>query len=387
MSYDIQIWSVDPVSLPDALPDMENWQREGPVWVYGTKNWQIVINSSAKVILEDVPGDVVGKLPGISYLTELNLEPISAPKSARKHLIAVSKLLGKATHGVILDPQADQVITPSGIKRYRPRRRQERFSILTFTWWFNEGPLQTAAGLNEFVSFLERALPEAIPRRFGLVEPPQHLYSETGREYFIEFLKEHLDDTIVWYPHRPVVGVFLHMSSNRGITGQSFRANYVKVEVEAQALNEPGWEVALEDFWRGASQLIKPFYGDVRTLDGFIRMGATHGSDSNTDFHPVRGPWWTGIPRVVGHAVVLGKPYLNLWPRFIEVANLVGGLKFLSTKDWKTQEEVSDLVDGVPEPLAQRWIPKWTPSPYGGKAINWNTEYPAVWPFEDLGVD
>jgi hypothetical protein len=386
VSYDIQIWSVDPIPLPDALPDVEKWQQEGGAWVRASKDWQIVIGSSVKVLFEDVPEDVARVVPGISYLAELNLEPIGAPKSAHKLLSTVSKRLGKAAHGVVLDPQADTVITPSGVKRYRPQRRAERFSILALSWWFTEGPLLTDAGLHEFVSLLERMLPEAMPKRYGLFEPPQHLYAETGREHFLGFLQEHLDDIIVWYPHRPVVDVSVSCSPKWGAVRQGFRANYVTVDVEAKTLEQTGWNTALDRFWRVASQVIQPFYGDVRTLKGFTRMGATCGSDIETDFHPVKGPWWIGIPRIVGHAVVLGEPYLSLWSRFVEAAQVADGLAFLSTNEWTTQEEVSNLTGGVPDTLAQRWIPKWVATSYGGKAVNWNTEYPPIWPFENVGA-
>jgi len=70
-----------------------------------------------------------------------------------------------------------------------------------------------------------------------------------------------------------------------------------------------------------------------------------------------------------------------------DMAQIVDGLAFLSTKNWTTQEEVSDLAGGVPDPLAQRWIPKWATSSYGGMAVNWNTVYPPVWPFEKPGAD
>lgn len=243
-------------------------------------------------------------IPGISYRTELNLEPISAPRSAHKHLITVSKRLAKAAHGVVLDPQTDEVINPAGIKRYRPQRREDRFPIMTLSWWFTKGPLLTDAGLQDFVRLLERILPEAMPRRYDLYEPPQHLYSETGRAHFLGFLKEHLDDIKVWYPHRPVTGFYLYCSPEWGVARQGFRVNYVRVEVEAKILNQPGWQTALDRFWRAASQVIEPFYSDVRTLRGFVRMGATVGSDMETDFHPVKGPWWIGIPRELGHAAI-----------------------------------------------------------------------------------
>ena len=385
MSYDVQIWSVHPIRLAEVLPDVDKWQPEGDDWVYESRRWQIVVGSSVKVLIEDVPEDVVGLVPGISYLTELNLEPVGASKRAYKLLDSVSKRLGKTAHGVVLDPQTDTIATPTGVKRYRPQRRSERFSILTFSWWFTDGPLLTESGLEDFVGLLERLLPEAMPRRYGLFEPPQHQYSETGREHYLGFLHEHLDGIHVWYPHRPVVGVSMSCSSSWGACRQGFRANHVEIHLETEALRQPGWDVALDRFWRAASQAIRPYYGDVRTLEGFLHMGATYGSDADTGFHPVRGPWWTGIPRTAGHAIVLGEPYLDLWPRFAEAALAADGLAFLSTDDWKTPDDVSDLVGGVPEQLAQRWVPEWTATPYGGKTINWNTELPPQWPFEHTG--
>lgn len=385
MSYDIQIWSVAPIPLPEALPAMEQWQRMGDAWVRASKGWQIVVSPSVKVLFEDVPERVAGLLAGISYLADLNLEPTGAPESAHKLLWTVAKRLGKAAHGVILDPQADTVITPFGVKRYLPQRRDERFSILSLSWWFTEGPLLTGTGLHEFVRLLERMLPEAMPRRYGLVEPPQHTYSETGKEHFRGFLQEHLDDIIVWYPHRPVVGVSLSCSPKWGTGRQGFRANYVNIEVEAKTLEQPGWNAALDRFWRAASRAIQPFYGDVRTLNGFVRMGSTYGSDIETDSHPVKGPWWRGIPRPVGHALVLGEAYCVLWPRCVEAAHVVDGLAFLSTHDWTTQEEVSNLVGGVPDTIAQRRVRTGNAPHFGGMDVNLNAEYPSDWPFEKQG--
>jgi hypothetical protein len=246
VSYDIQIWSVDPIPLPSALPDVGRWKQEGGGWVRANQNWQIVLGSSVKALPEDVPEGIGGLLPGISYLTELNLEPVGAPKIAYKLLRTVSNRLGKAAHGVVFDPQIDRVITPSGVKRYQPQPRDERFSILSLSWWFTEGPLRTAGGLREFVSLLETMLPEAMPKRYGLFEPPQHIYSETGRENFLGFLQQHLDDVIVWYSHRPVVDVSVFYSPKWGNTRQGFRANYVRVGVEAKSLEQPGWNIAMD---------------------------------------------------------------------------------------------------------------------------------------------
>jgi hypothetical protein len=385
MSYDVRIWSIDPLSPSSTLSNADNWNKRGDSWSYETRSWQIVLNASAKVLLEDIPSDITSILPGISYLTELNLEPISAPKSALRLLQNISKRLAKAAHGVVFDPQTATLITRRGVKRYRPEPKNDRFSVIKLSWWFTDGPLLHEAGLAEFVALLEKMLPEAMPRRFGLTEPPQHLYSETGREHFFTFLLEHQDNFVVWYPHRPVIGVSVHGSPNWGTVRLGFRANYVEIDIEARALEQPGWRTALDRLWRAASQTIRPFYGDIRTLDGFVRVGGTYGSDVKTDFHPVKGPWWRGIPRACGHAAVLGEPYLDLWPSFVNAARVVDGLAFLSTDDWTEDTEISHRIGCVPDAIAQRWTPVWADSPFGGKAINWPDELPPVFPFGDTG--
>lgn len=349
MSYDVEIWSAKPIPLPEALPEVEKWKPQCGAWVYSSRDWQLVVNPPLSVLPEDVPEDAGKLVPGIGYKTDLSLEPTDAPDRAYRLLSRVSKRLGKTAHGVVIDPQTDTISSPTGVKRYRPQPREEKFSIVELSWWFTKSPLLTSAGLHEFIGLLERMLPEALPKRYGLYEPPQHLYAETGKQHFVDVLQEH--DHVVWYPHRPVLYVSLSCSLP-WVARQGFRAYYVKVYVEAQALAQPGWSTALDTFWRTASHLIQPFYGDVRTLHGFVRMGATYAGDSATQSHPVVGPWWKGIPRSLGHAAVLGEPYLAHWPRFVEAAQAEKGLAFLSTNDWTTPDEVSNRIGGIPDVVA-----------------------------------
>jgi hypothetical protein len=67
---------------------------------------------------EDLPEEIAASLPGIAYLTELNLSPVDASEVARKFLVRTGTAIAKATHGVIFDPQLPQMTLPSGIKRF-----------------------------------------------------------------------------------------------------------------------------------------------------------------------------------------------------------------------------------------------------------------------------
>src|SRR5688572_28298512 len=100
MSYDLQIWSVRPCNL-----------REG---IKPRKTWQIVVNPSDKVLLEDVDEEILASIAGVSYLTELNLEG-KATKQACQLLHSTARKLAKQSHGVVFDPQTDRLTLPSGV--------------------------------------------------------------------------------------------------------------------------------------------------------------------------------------------------------------------------------------------------------------------------------
>ena len=74
------------------------------------------------------------------------------------------------------------------------------------SWWFEHGRVLEPDWIDAFLALLERCVPEALPERYGLWEPPQHVFEETGREHLMAFLSEHMGEVIVWYANRPAVG-------------------------------------------------------------------------------------------------------------------------------------------------------------------------------------
>jgi hypothetical protein len=360
MSYDLQIWSVHSLNSP-CFAHPEQWQQEAAGWTYSKTNWQIVVGASNKVLPEDVPDEVAKLIPGIRHLIEINLEG-RRPHEALRLAQSTANSVARATHGVIVDPQEDTVRMASGVKRFVPPKREENFEVLALSWWFMDGPLLTPAGRKDFFGLLERMLPEALPKRYGLYEPPQHLYAETGKAHLLNFLEENLHELKVFYPRRPVVRLGMSFPAPPGPHKLGFRTNHISIEVEREALNQPGWQDGLQLFWQTASRLVRPFYGDVRALSGRARHGALlfitpRKGDVTTNttptFHPVTSWWWRGIPGTLGLAAVLGSSYRNLWPAFESTAVVVDELAFLSKPDWRSNTECSELLGGVPEPLAQ----------------------------------
>ena len=111
MSYDIQVWSVRSFQ-PEGLRKPEIWQKESAAWVHSRKNWQIVVSASDTVQPEDVPQEISKLLPGIEWLTNLNLEG-KASGEAFKLVQSVADDIARYSHGAVLDQQDGSIRLPS----------------------------------------------------------------------------------------------------------------------------------------------------------------------------------------------------------------------------------------------------------------------------------
>ena len=373
MSYDVEVWSVRAFQ-PSALRVPDRWERPGPSqWILRGRTWQIAIYESDAILPEDIPDEVARLIPGIQFLTRLHLEG-KGTGEAHRMLRSTATDVAKTTHGVVADQQDGTIRTPSGVERFVAPQKEETFSVLRMSWWFLSGSLLTDSGRDRFLALLERLLPEAMPKRYGDYEPPQHVYAKTGRDHLLRFLGEP-HQGFVWYPHRPAVGLHLGLPDRVGASRRGFRSNLLEIEVEAAALSQPGWASNLRLVWRETSRLIRPFFGEVRTFGGRIRKGAAvfvkaeiSSGGPESDILLNRSWWWRGIPNRLGQAAVLGEPYQGLWPAFVSRATLEDGLAFASTPDWSKPDL---LTDKVPESLATR------PAELDLR----RQQYPKDWPF------
>lgn len=380
MSYDLQVWSTDPINPALALPDMAEWQSQENLLVCPQRGWQIVIGPYHRVEFEDVPEGVNAALSGVQHMTELNLEPIGAPRTAHALLRRIAKALAKSAHGVVVDVQSNTIVTPTGVQRFMASSSSDVLDVLELSWFSADNSVRSQVWLREFVLCLERYLPEALPVRYGRFEPPPYRYRETGSEHLIAFLAErylapsHIGYA-VWYPKRPVL--HLHLTLSAGPSRLGWRSHRITIDVEASVLEQPGWSTALNRLWRRLAHLFRVFYADVRTLRNHGRHGMNAYEMMASDRHPVCGWFWAGMPRQGGHAVALGAPYLTLWPDLQKIGEQEGDIVFLSDKDWTRSHDVFARVGMVPEALAVQ-SPAYAPDRPGP---NGRRVYPSVWPF------
>lgn len=357
MSYDIKIWSIDKLKIPEALPEGP-WDLEQGSAYLKKKDWQIVVNKSNKIEDEDIDQNVLPFLPGISYLTELNLEPVGAPETARSVQMKVAKAIGKEVIGVIQDPQKDEIIAPSGTKRYLPPKRvsKERFSVFEMTWIFVNHSLSHKEITSKLVEYFENNLPEALPRRFGKHEPPQYSYQEKGKEHFKEYLSEHLYESVIWYPTKPVLSCDYSFAKDWGFAfahgKKFFKSNMVSLTFDSSLLNQPGWRKHLYKVFKDISIILNPFYAEVRILHDQIYGGGTYYLDDSSETSPIAG-MWKGIPQKLGQAIVVGNEYIDYLPKLKERGHRIGNLFFASVEDWASEKNVNEIIGDPPKEVVQ----------------------------------
>ena len=383
MSIELEIYSAGAAVTQADLPDPDRWVRHDGHWERAGKGWVLSVFDSAPCHEPDLDPEVVAALPGLHLHTSLGLSPSGAPKSGHTLLAKTAQRIARATHGVIVDPQAGTLQTPRGLKRFVPDKlgRGARVEVLDLSWWYLQPRIRTHAGAQALVDLLGRHTPELLPTTYGPTSPARHRLSEVGTDHLVHHLAT--DEgayglfTLVWNPQRP--GVDLALSEDgpacwqRVGRARRFRANRLSLKVERAVLARPGWRLALQRLFRGLSGVLQPFYGELRTLRGWQKVGRSWHVDAETEQHPVSSWWWMGVPPELPHAFVVGAPYLDLWPDLAPHE----GLAFAGLGNWTGPAPAA----APPADIAASCMGRWVDAPGGGRTMAYPEVLPAVFPF------
>jgi hypothetical protein len=365
MSYDLQIFTCsEPMSELMRLALEEGFEHTETTFILRGSTWQMLFHSADKVEPEDIPPAVFRELPGLRYMVTVNIEG-NAPIAVRTRAIRLAKKLARTTRGVLVNPQEDTTETARGIKRVDFANAPEEQTFLTLSWWFEDAASFEKTGYAQLVEVLESHAPEALPRRYGLWEPPQFKLAEHGRDHFLSFLHEHVRDTIVWYANRPFTFVFLSIPPKVGGSARGYRSCQLQLNVQARVLQAPGWSLALKRLWLAVAQVVSPFFAEIREGESSVKSW-----------------WWSGIPPVLSLAAMIGPPYNELWPDFVAVSKRASPtLFFVETLDDQRPLLIIPPTD-IMQP-EQPTLPRTGVSPTELRIfMKSNTRrYPTIWPF------
>ena len=368
MSYDLRIYTIEKQDY-NNLKSFYKIELTDNGIVYPLKNHQLVIYNETPIEGEDIPLRISKELPGLKYLIECHLEPYSDDEKHIKELLKISNSIAKKGIGVIENPQTDEIILPSGVKRILKTEKTEYLSLLELSWWFNDNNLLEANNLIKLLNILERNMWEALPRRYGEYEPPSEKFSDIRS--FHDYLLKHKCD-IVWYPTKPVDYVHLGIPDFIGPMRYGYRFGTFSISIDAKVLSMPGWKTSIIRLFRDVCSILNPFYGDIYILKNNIGSNSVSYSNDTTERHPILSWWWNGIPRKLGCGLVIGNPLHN----FVNVKN----------PDYELDNDCKIIVDAEFNELSVNQVnvnkdiyqPKQTSRISGDKK-----HYPKIWPFDD----
>jgi hypothetical protein len=364
MSYDLQIYSCSEPNVELVrLAVEEGFERSGNAFSLRGKNWQLIFHSADKVEPEDIPASIFRELPGIAYLTLANLEG-AASVADRAKVIRIAKKFARATRGVLVNPQDDTIETARGLKRVDLANASKEEGALKLSWWFEDPDSFEKTGYARLVEVFESYMPEALPRRYGLWEPPQFKFAEQGREHFLSFFLENLRKGIVWYANHPFSFVFVSIPPKVGGTWQGYRSCRLQLQIQSRVLSATGWPLALKRLWLAVAQIVSPFFAEIRDGNDLVKSW-----------------WWNGIPRTLGLATMIGAPYDKLWPDFVAAGKSASPNLFFI----ETIEERKSLSIIPPDEIVQPKMPDLPRTTLATELAAYEKltamRYPMVWPF------
>jgi hypothetical protein len=360
MSIDLEVWSVNRLqSVETSLPDIA-WSRSAKAWSCVGSQWQITIEDSTAVDSDDVSRQVDYRRK-IQYLTRLILEPSSAPESAIALLGRIADELCDQINGVVYDPQAGQLPRP---------RLAESVDLIEMNWWFLGEPMTTRSGALSLLEHLSAVAPEFLPKRYGEREPPCHPFEQDRVDHFLDLLfADHGLPSFVW---RATNHAYIHYSPTwgpgwrwlPGIAEFGYAVPKLTIGCPGKVLLKPEGEARLKNVWRAVTALVSPMYGDVRILRGYHLRGSQIVASVNSEPHPIRGGW-RGLPKHLGLAFALGRPYLMHWPE-IKESGAETHFAVRSVSKWADGGEITEACGEPPDvlcaPEGGRVAPYW---PFG----------------------
>jgi hypothetical protein len=297
MSYDLHIWSQQKITssqIHTAIGD-----------------YTLSADESLLVEPEDIPAAVFLTLPEIKYLTELYLQPYPGDTTVISKAIRYANKLARQYTGIVENPQTGKgQYTGAEIQTFE---RVTQDSELVSVAWYMDSVNSLADHFGDLIDIFEERLPQALPRRYGGFEPPQHKYAEAGKAHLLEFLDK--ESSPVWYGTKPVTHVFLSDAFKNAIhSSDRYRCNRIELQLLKEAYDEANWRYAIKRLLKEVSVIYKPFYAEIIV----------------TREQSIKSWWWRGFPRKMGESIIIGEPYASLLAkRLTNAERLVDGLYYL----------------------------------------------------------
>jgi hypothetical protein len=256
------------------------------------------VDEPVDVEAEDLPDAVAGAIVAPRSLVEVHLEGApgkSAVSAARKAVRDVAEQL----RGAAYDPQEDELVWPRKAQRVPAVDRSAgRIRTVRLQWAFAR---RLGAGdAQALLAVLRRALPEALPARFGDFEPFQGRLDRDGDDAFAALWEQ---GSLFWKGGGwPSAGgsatIWRDVMKRPDDPADLAFVDHLDLDFDARAPDgDPAWADALADLLVLVADRLEPFYAA-----GVVERGAIAAKNGSVSYDreserrvPV-GRFWLGLP-------------------------------------------------------------------------------------------
>lgn len=246
-------------------------------------------------IPEDIPSQVLLTLSGIRFLTIFTFSKTCVEDPEFKNIEQALRRRARQAQGILEYPNSGALYLSASEKRSMIYPIDKGEPNISMVWYMD--PKTSLSGMYDLIlDVFEQELPHAMPRRYGLIEPPQYKFEETGRAHFVDFLTN--EAGVVWHGKHPIKYVFVSNASGMPASTNGFRCNRLEILVPSSVYAKENWRIVLHRLFREIAKKVRPFYAEIIL-----------GSQQDT-----RSWWWRGLPRNTGDALIIGTPYIECVP-------------------------------------------------------------------------
>ncbi|MEO7296813.1 MAG: hypothetical protein ABIZ57_11810 [Candidatus Limnocylindria bacterium] len=324
MSYDLHVYSrrqpraadleaflaTEPILTADG-----RLKRDGYVLLSDTAGVHAEVDGPARTEAEDLPDAANGAIRVSGWLVQVSIKP----STDTQWPMAFATHLAQASEGVVYDPQEDRVAWPAGFQPRDPESGEERISEVELAW-FTAIPRGDEAVPRRFLAAVEQAAPEALPRRYGDVEPLPHRFEgPTAKDEFVTRWQEVAATympMLFWTATRPCFGGTGWMSTTHHADAPKLGRPITKISLSldgrALARDPQLTERMIGVFLDLGTSLSCVYAAGTVQRDLIVRRGRSS-FDRRTESSPL--PYasrWMGLPVAPTWLAWFGHPYADL---------------------------------------------------------------------------
>lgn len=294
--------------------------------VRGHRVMAFTIDGPLLVEPEDVPDDLRARIVAPTVTLQVSVPGDAARDVALAKRVATA--VGKEIRGGVFDPQTGAVVWPRTTVGGRAVRlpRTQRVDALELEWFLTRASAPTDLPTH-LLGTLRRTLPEALPRRFGDIEPLQYRLDRDGDHVFHQLAMA--EDMLFWDCRRPFVGG--HLSgfslSASDEAGQDMGPVSISTQLLLPTLTDPAWRDEVIDLFRSVAGTLNCFYAQAAVGRGYASSRLASDGKTRSPAGLADHDQWLGLPDHPVWLAWFGEPYISLIDGFLP------GLSFVRTSD------------------------------------------------------